>query len=128
MNTAEPLQGAKAPMGGSDPHAMGERGGPQSLAQKIIARAAGQASVRVGDIVTCRVDMAMFHDSSGPRRLKPMLEELGAQIWDKSKVVLVMDHYVPERDDESRKIVRIAREWAQEQALPHVYEIGRAHV
>ena len=71
----------------------------QSLAQKLIARAAGQASVRFGEIVTCRVDLAMFHDSSGPRRLKPMLEELGATIWDKSRVVLVMDHYVPERDE-----------------------------
>jgi hypothetical protein len=102
---------------------------PQSLPQKLIARAAGQASVRVGEIVTCRVDLAMFHDSSGPRRLKPMLEELGAPIWDKSRVVLVMDHYVPERDDAARRIVRIARDWAREQQLPHVYDSqGICHV
>ena len=102
---------------------------PQSLAQKLIARAAGRKEVKVGEIVTCQVDLAMFHDSSGPRRLKPMLEELGAQIWDKSKVVLVMDHYVPERDDDARKIVRIARGWAREQALPHVYDsVGICHV
>ena len=102
---------------------------PQSLAQKLIARAAGRKEVKVGEIVTCQVDLAMFHDSSGPRRLKPMLEELGAQIWDKSKVVLVMDHYVPERDDDARKIVRIARDWAREQALPHVYDsVGICHV
>ena len=101
----------------------------QSLAQKIIARAAGKASVTVGEIVSCKVDLAMFHDSSGPRRLKPMLEELGAQIWDKSRVVLVMDHYVPERDEASRKIVQIARDWAREQALPHVYDSqGICHV
>lgn len=101
----------------------------QSLAQKLIAKAAGRASVTTGEIVTCKVDMAMFHDSSGPRRLKPMLEELGAQIWDKSRVVLVMDHYVPERDDASRKIVRIAREWARDQQLPHVYDSqGICHV
>ena len=101
----------------------------QTLAQKIIARAAGRDAVDVGEIVTCRVDLAMFHDSSGPRRLKPMLEELGAQIWDKSRVVLVMDHYVPERDDESRRIVRIARDWAREQQLPHVYDSqGICHV
>ena len=100
-----------------------------SLAQKIIARAAGLAAVRVGEIVTCRVDLAMFHDSSGPRRLKPMLEELGSQIWDKSKVVLVMDHYVPERDDAARSIVRLARDWAAEQKLPHVYDSqGICHV
>ena len=87
------------------------------------------AHVEPGEIVNCKVDLAMFHDSSGPRRLKPMLESLGASIWDKSKVVLVMDHYVPEQDDDSRRIVRIARDWAREQQLPHVYDsIGICHV
>ncbi|HEX7748253.1 MAG TPA: 3-isopropylmalate dehydratase large subunit [Bordetella sp.] len=101
----------------------------QTLAQKLLAAAAGKQTVRVGEILNCRVDLAMFHDSSGPRRLKPMLEELGTGLWDRSKVVLVMDHYVPESDDESRRIVRIARDWAQEQALPHVYDsIGICHV
>ena len=102
---------------------------PQSLAQKLIARAAGREDVRVGEIVTCQVDLAMFHDSSGPRRLKPMLEQLGTGIWDKDKVVLVMDHYVPERNEDSRRIVRIAREWARDQQLPHVYDsVGICHV
>ena len=100
-----------------------------TLAQKLVARAAGHASVQPGETVTCQVDLAMFHDSSGPRRLKPMLDQLGAQIWDKRKVVLVLDHYVPEQDDESRGIVRIARDWAAEQALPHVYDSqGICHI
>jgi 3-isopropylmalate/(R)-2-methylmalate dehydratase large subunit len=101
----------------------------QTLAQKLLAAASGLDAVAVGDIVTGRVDLAMFHDSSGPRRLKPMLESLGTGLWDREKVVLVMDHYVPEADDESRRIVRIARDWAVEQALPHVYDsIGICHV
>src|SRR6187431_774828 len=102
---------------------------PQTLAQKLIARASGRGEVAPGEIVNCRVDLAMFHDSSGPRRLKPMLEALGASIWDRSRIVLVMDHYVPERDDESRRIVRIARDWARDQQLPHVYDSqGICHV
>ena len=102
---------------------------PTTLAQKLVARASGRAHVEPGEIVTCRVDLAMFHDSSGPRRLKPMLEELGASIWDKRRVVLVIDHYAPEADDESRRIVRLARDWAAEQALPHVYDSqGICHV
>ena len=102
---------------------------PQTLAQKLIARAAGVSHVGVGQIVNCRVDLAMFHDSSGPRRLQPMLQELGAQIWDRSRVVLVMDHFVPEADDDAKRIVRIARDWAREQALPHVYDSeGICHV
>jgi 3-isopropylmalate/(R)-2-methylmalate dehydratase large subunit len=100
-----------------------------TLAQKLVARAAGRSSVRPGEIVTCRVDLAMFHDSSGPRRLQPMLAELGAQIWDKRKVVLVIDHYVPEVDEESRRVVRIARDWAHAQQLPNVYDsMGICHV
>ncbi|WP_432417890.1 3-isopropylmalate dehydratase large subunit [Caenimonas sedimenti] len=99
------------------------------MAQKLIARAARRPQVRVGEVVTCEVDIAMFHDSSGPRRLQPMLEQLGAPIWDKSRVVLVMDHYVPERNDDARRIVKIARDWARDQALPHVYDSqGICHV
>ncbi len=106
-----------------------QSGAAQTLAQKLIAKAAGRSQVAVGEIVNCQVDLAMFHDSSGPRRLKSMLEELGAQVWDKAKVVLVMDHYVPEQDDDSRRIVRIARQWAADQQLPHVYDSqGICHV
>jgi 3-isopropylmalate/(R)-2-methylmalate dehydratase large subunit len=101
----------------------------QTLAQKLIAKACHQPSVEVGDIVTCDVDLAMFHDSSGPRRLAPMLSELGAQIWDKSKVALVIDHYVPEQDEDAKKIVRIARETAKQWQLPHVFDsLGICHV
>ena len=54
----------------------------QTLVEKIIARAAGESKVRTGQIVTCRVDLAMFHDSSGPRRVAPRLKDLGVHVWD----------------------------------------------
>lgn len=101
----------------------------QTLAQKLVARAVGREHVDVGELVTCAVDLAMFHDSSGPRRLKPMLETLGASVWDRQRVVLVMDHYVPAQDDDSRRIVQLARDWARDQRLPHVYDSqGICHV
>jgi 3-isopropylmalate/(R)-2-methylmalate dehydratase large subunit len=102
---------------------------PQTLAQKLIARAAGRPQVAVGEVVTCHVDLAMFHDSSGPRRLKPMLDELGAEIWDKNKVVLVLDHYVPAQDGDAQKIIQITRDTARQWQLPHVIDSeGICHV
>jgi 3-isopropylmalate/(R)-2-methylmalate dehydratase large subunit len=102
---------------------------PASLAQKLVARAAGRSSVTPGEIVTCKVDLAMIHDSSGPRRLKPMLEHLGAKVWDPSKVVLITDHYVPAYDEESRKIIRITREWVREAGIDNFHdEQGICHV
>lgn len=102
---------------------------PQTLAQKLIARAAGRTAVQVGEVVTCAVDLAMFHDSSGPRRLQPMLEELGASIWDRHKVVLVLDHYVPAQDEDARQIVQLTRDTARQWRLPNVIDSeGVCHV
>jgi len=102
---------------------------PQTLAQKLIAKSAGLERVNTGDILNCQVDLAMFHDSSGPRRLKPMLDSLGAKIWDTSKVVLVLDHYVPELDEQSHQIIKFTREVAKQWRLPHVIDSeGICHV
>ncbi len=102
---------------------------PQTLAQKLIAKAAGVSHVKVGEVVTCDVDLAMFHDSSGPRRLKPMLDELGAKLWDPNKVVLVLDHYVPAMDADAERIVQITRDTARTWRLPHVIDSeGICHV
>ena len=79
--------------------------------------------------MTCKVDLAMMHDSGGPRRVRPMLERLGAKVWDPSKVVLITDHYVPANDEESRAIVRIARDWAAAAGIGHFYDAqGICHV
>jgi 3-isopropylmalate/(R)-2-methylmalate dehydratase large subunit len=101
----------------------------QTLAQKLVARAAGRSAVTPGEIATCKVDLAMMHDSGGPRRVKPLLERLGAKVWDPSKVVVITDHYLPEYDDESRKILRIARDWVREAGIDNFYDAqGICHV
>jgi 3-isopropylmalate/(R)-2-methylmalate dehydratase large subunit len=102
---------------------------PQTLAQKLVARAAGRADVTPGEIVTCKVDLAMMHDSGGPRRVKPMLERLGAKVWDPEKVVVITDHYLPANDDESKRIIATAREWVKAAGVTRFYDgIGICHV
>jgi 3-isopropylmalate/(R)-2-methylmalate dehydratase large subunit len=101
----------------------------QTLAQKLVARAAGRATVTPGEIVTCRVDLAMMHDSGGPRRVQPMLERLGAKVWDPEKVVVVTDHYLPAADAESRTILAIARDWVKDAGVRRFHDgIGICHV
>ncbi|HYX63432.1 MAG TPA: 3-isopropylmalate dehydratase large subunit [Burkholderiales bacterium] len=102
---------------------------PLTLAQKLVAHSAGRQSVTPGEIVTCKVDLAMVHDSSGARRLKPRLERLGAKVWDPSKVVVITDHYLPAYDDESRRIIQITRDWVREAGVDAFYdEQGICHV
>jgi len=103
--------------------------GPSTLAERLIARAAGRSVVSAGEIVTCRVDLAMMHDSGGPRRVKPMLERLGAQVWDPSRVAVVSDHYVPATDAESTAILDLTRTWASAHGIAHVFDSeGICHV
>ena len=102
---------------------------PMTLAEKIIARAAGQDSVKPGDIVTCAVDLAMMHDSSGPRRAGKMLDELGVAPWDTSKIVIVTDHYVNDPDPGSVKTQEITRQWVADKGIENFYpEQGICHV
>ncbi len=100
-----------------------------TLAEKIIARAAKRDVVRPGDIVTCTVDLAMMHDSGGPRRVDSKLRELQMPIWDRSKVVVVSDHYVPAVDADSAQILQFTRGWVAEQGIEHFYDMrGICHV
>jgi 3-isopropylmalate/(R)-2-methylmalate dehydratase large subunit len=102
---------------------------PMTLAEKIITRAAGRDTVVPGDIVTCAVDLAMIHDSGGPRRAKPILDRLGVGLWDACKVVLISDHYVPAVDEETRRIAEITRQFAADHRIANFYDAqGICHV
>jgi 3-isopropylmalate/(R)-2-methylmalate dehydratase large subunit len=95
----------------------------QTLAQKLLARASGKAFVATGEIVTVHVDLAMAHDSSGPRRWQPQLEKLGAKLWDPSKIVIVSDHYVPAVDSESAAILKLTRDFARDHRINNFFDM-----
>lgn len=100
-----------------------------TLAEKLVARAAGMESVRPGEVITAKVDLAMMHDSGGPRRVAPMLERLQAKVWDPDKVVVVSDHYVPAVDAESAGILDLTRKWVKAAGISRFHDMqGICHV
>lgn len=102
---------------------------PMTLAEKLVARAAGQDVVRPGEVVTAKVDLAMMHDSGGPRRVAPMLERLQAKLWDPDKVVVISDHYVPAVDAESAGILDLTRKWVKAAGVTKFHDMqGICHV
>jgi 3-isopropylmalate/(R)-2-methylmalate dehydratase large subunit len=101
----------------------------RTLAQKIIGRAAGKPEVAPGEIVTCKVDLALLLDSGGPRRIWPRLTELGVGVWDPERIVLVTDHFVPAVDAESAAILKLTREFAREFGIRRFFDMqGIGHV
>lgn len=101
----------------------------KTLVEKIISRAANKPAVRPGEIVTCKVDLAMIVDSGGPRKIWPRLKELNVGVWDPEKIVVVSDHFVPAVDAETAAILKLARDFVREYKIPHFYDMkGISHI
>jgi 3-isopropylmalate/(R)-2-methylmalate dehydratase large subunit len=74
------------------------------------------------------VDVAMTHDSSGPRRIWPVMQDLDVGVWDPDRLILVADHYVPARDVEAATILQTTRSFAAEFGIERFHEAeGIAH-
>jgi 3-isopropylmalate/(R)-2-methylmalate dehydratase large subunit len=100
----------------------------QTLAQKIVARAGGRDAVATDEVLWVDVDLAMMHDSSGPRRIWPALDKLGVDPWDPDKIVLVADHYVPAADVAAAEILQTTRRFAEHFGIARFHEAqGIAH-
>ncbi|MDG2527357.1 aconitase/3-isopropylmalate dehydratase large subunit family protein [Caulobacter endophyticus] len=105
------------------------QGSGRTLVEKVIAKAAGLPDVRAGDLVTAKVDLAFAHDSSGPRRWRPLLEELDVGLWDPAKVAIVSDHYVPAVDAESAAILKTTRDFARDYGVSNFFDmVGICHL
>lgn len=101
----------------------------RTIAQKIAERASQTQTLKPGDIVTVKVDLAMMHDSSGPRRIGKTMERLGRGVWDPDKVVIVSDHFTPANDAIEAGILRVTREFAQAQGVQRFHEAeGICHI
>ncbi|MSR09302.1 MAG: homoaconitate hydratase family protein [Gammaproteobacteria bacterium] len=102
---------------------------PRTLTEKILARASGHPRVSPGEIVTCRVDLALLLDSGGPRRIWPRLKELGVGVWDPERIVLCSDHFTPAVDAESAAILKLTREFAAHFSIRRFFDMrGIGHV
>jgi 3-isopropylmalate/(R)-2-methylmalate dehydratase large subunit len=102
---------------------------PQTLAEKIIAKAAKVDHVTPGEIVTCHVDLAMMHDSAGPRMAGAKLDELGVPVWDMEKLVVITDHYINKESEGFDDIQKHAQKWVADHDVIHfIKEAGICHV
>ncbi|MFT9493733.1 3-isopropylmalate dehydratase large subunit [Anaerosolibacter sp.] len=100
-----------------------------TISEKILAHAAGLKTVKAGDIVWAKVDKAMMDDLLGPRvEIAEKLKELGADLWDRDKVVVISDHYTPPANAKQAEIVKFTRDWSNEYGVENYYEfVGPCH-
>ncbi len=99
-----------------------------TITEKILAEHAGLDSVAPGDLIEVKVDRALANDITAPIAIK-VFKQIGVKsVFDRDKIALVADHFVPNKDIDSAQQVKLMREFAREQGITHYYEGGESGI
>ena len=95
-----------------------------TVTEKILAAHSERDTVSPGELVNARVDVIMGHDLSTPLAIHEM-EAIGAKkVFDPDSIVLVPDHFTPNKDVRAAENCKRMREFAVQQGISHYYEVG----
>ena len=96
-----------------------------TITEKILAAHAGRDRVEPGELVSVRVDLALGNDITAPVAIREF-EKIGVdRVFDRDRVVLVPDHFVPNKDIKSAEQARIMRQFARRHSLTNYFEVGQ---
>ena len=96
-----------------------------TMTQKIFARHCGAQQVSPGELVQARLDLVMGSDVTTPIAIQEMEKYHLDRVFDPEKIVLVMDHFCPNKDIQAARNCALVREFARKMGIPHFYDGGR---
>ena len=97
---------------------------PMTMAEKILAAHAGLEEVVPGQLIECNLDLVLSNDVTAPIAIKEFKKIGVEKVFDPTKIALVPDHYVPNKDIKSAEQAKMTRDFAREQGITHYYEVG----
>ena len=98
---------------------------PQTIAQKIIARHCGRQYLKVGEIVNARVDFILANDITMPLAIEEFKKIGVKKVFDSEKIIIVPDHFTPNKDIKSAQQCKLIREFAYEYKIKNYFEVGK---
>jgi 3-isopropylmalate/(R)-2-methylmalate dehydratase large subunit len=99
-----------------------------TITEKILARHTDLAEVSPGMLINARVDIALGNDITAPIAIEAFRKAGGIKVFDREKVVLVPDHFAPNKDIASAEQCKVMRNFVREQDITHYYEVGEAGI
>lgn len=97
----------------------------QTIAQKILAYHCGKKTVIEGDIVDAEVDIILGNDITMPLAIEEFKKIGVKRVFDKHKVVIVPDHFTPNKDIKSAQQCKLIREFARDYGIKNYFEVGK---
>ena len=96
-----------------------------TMTQKILARRAGLPSVKAGQLIEADLDLVLGNDITAPVAIKEMNRFRKEGVFDKGKIALVPDHFVPAKDIKSAENCKCVREFAHRNKITNYFEVGQ---
>jgi 3-isopropylmalate/(R)-2-methylmalate dehydratase large subunit len=96
-----------------------------TIVEKILAAHAGRDRVVPGELIEARVDRVLANDITAPIAIREFRGAGAQRVFDRERVILVPDHFAPNKDIASAEQCRLVREFAAEQQLTNYFEVGR---
>ncbi len=98
---------------------------PMTITEKILAAHAGKERVVPGELVSVRVDLVLGNDITAPVAIKEFNKIGVKDVFDRERIALVADHFVPNRDIKSAEQVKTVKEFSRKHGLPHFFDVGQ---
>ena len=95
-----------------------------TMTQKILADHAGLDSVAAGQLIEAKLDMVLGNDVTSPVAINEMNKFGKTDVFDKTRISLVMDHFTPNKDIQSAENCKQVREFAKKNDILHYYDVG----
>ncbi len=97
---------------------------PMTITEKIFALHSDRVYTQAGDLIEANIDIALANDITGPIAIEEFKKTGAKNVFDKSRVVLVPDHFVPNKDIKSAIQAKALRDFTKEQDLTHKFDVG----
>ena len=95
-----------------------------TMSQKILAAHAGLKEVEAGQLIEANLDLVLGNDITSPVAIKEMEKMKVDGVFDKDKIALVPDHFVPNKDIKSAEHCKCVREFAYRNEITNYFEVG----
>lgn len=96
-----------------------------TMTQKILAEAAGLNSVEAGQLIEANLDLVLGNDITSPVAIHEMDKFDQKEVFDKEKIALVMDHFVPNKDIKSAEHCKCVRQFACKHDITNYFDVGQ---
>lgn len=98
---------------------------PMTMTQKILAAHAGLPYVEAGQLIEADLDLVLGNDITTPVAIREMEKMKDKEVFDKDKIALVMDHFIPNKDIKSAENCKCVRDFACAHEITNYFDVGQ---